>query len=830
MKLVIVGGVAGGASAAARARRLDEKAEIILFERGEHISFANCGLPYHVGAVIPKRDNLLIMTPERFRARTGIEVRIRSEVVAIDPAAHAVTVLDRATEATYTETYDKLILSPGATPVRPPIPGIDDPAVTTLWTIADMDRIKACVDRGLRRAVIAGGGFIGIELAENLRKRDVDVTLVEMAPQLMPPFDPEMASPIAAEVACHGVRVMLGTAVSAFRRAAPPDDPGGPGLTVDLSNGRSIPADMAVLAIGVSPNSALARSAGLAVGPRGGIVVDAKLQTSDPDIYAVGDAIQVADALGHPAQIPLAGPANRQGRMAAGNALGGAEEYRATFGTTVVQAFGITAAATGVSEKALRASGTPYEKVYLNPYSHATYYPGAQMMHMKLLFSREGKILGAQVVGQDGVDKRIDVIATAMQAGSTVFDLQRLELAYAPPYGSAKDPVNFAGFVAGNVLAGKTDVVHSDAIPEDALLLDVREPAEFEAGTIPGAKLLPLGELRGRLGELPLGREIVAFCAVGIRGYLAERILKAAGFRARNLSGGYTTWKLFRAVAAGAPEPARTAVSAPPGGPAPSSDDTAPSTCCSAPVPSVGAAPATRLDVRGAQCPGPIVAVKQALDAMAPGARLSVLASDRGFLRDLPSFCDSTGNRLLSLKETGNEIEGVVEKGCGAPAAPSAAAVKRTTLILFSNDLDKAMAALILATGFASLGHEVSLFCTFWGLTVLRKERPPAVEKGFLGRMFGFMLPKGARELALSKMHMMGVGTAMMKHVMRQCRVASIPELIAQAQALGVRFIACEMAMEVMSIRKEELIDGIETAGVANFAGLAERSGTTLFV
>jgi NADPH-dependent 2,4-dienoyl-CoA reductase/sulfur reductase-like enzyme/rhodanese-related sulfurtransferase len=549
VKLVIIGGVAGGASAAARARRLDERAEIVLFERGEHISFANCGLPYHVGETIPKRGSLLVMTPGRFKARAGIDVRVRHEVTAIDPAAHTVTALDLQTREIRVESFDKLILSPGATPIRPRIPGIDDPLVATLWTLADMDRIKAQVDAGARRVVVVGGGFIGLELAENLRQRGVGVTIVEMAPQLLSTLDAEMTAPLASELAEHGVDVMLSRTVTAIRR----DIPAGPHATapelrVGLGDGRELPADLVVLATGVRPNSELAGAAGLAIGPRGGIVVDSRLRTSHPDIFAVGDAIQVTDALGNPAQIPLAGPANRQGRIAADNAFGGDREYRVTFGTSVVKLFRLTAAGTGATEKALRQAGIPYGKIYLHPYSHATYYPGARMMHLKLLFARDGRILGAQIVGRDGVDKRIDVLATAMQAGATVFDLQNLELAYAPPYGSAKDPVNFAGFVAANALSGRTDLAHADALPEGALLLDVREPAEFEAGAIPGATLLPLGGLRGRLAELPADREIVAYCAVGIRGYLAERVLKQNGFRARNLSGGYATWKLFQSV------------------------------------------------------------------------------------------------------------------------------------------------------------------------------------------------------------------------------------------------------------------------------------------
>jgi NADPH-dependent 2,4-dienoyl-CoA reductase/sulfur reductase-like enzyme/rhodanese-related sulfurtransferase len=545
LKLVIVGGVAGGASAAARARRLSEAAEIVLIERGEYISFANCGLPYHIGNAIPRRGSLLVMTPERFKARTGIDVRIRQEVVSIEPSSRTLTVLNRQTNKTYPESFDKLILATGAEPVRPDIPGAEDPAVSVLWTLPDMDRIKGLVDAGMKRAVVAGGGFLGLEVAENLRQRGIAVTLVEMSPQLMPPLDPEMSRPLVDELERNGVRVLLGNALAAIRRSKGADGSPAAEAVVELRGGGRLPVDLVVLATGVRPNSALAKAAGLSTGPHGGIVVDPTLRTSHPDIYAVGDVAQVADGLGAPSQIPLAGPANRQGRIAADNVFGANRTYNAASGTSVVKLFGLTAARTGATEKALSAAGMAYEKIYLNPYSHATYYPGAQMMHLKLLFSREGRILGGQILGRDGVDKRIDVLATAMQAGLTVRDLQDLELAYAPPYGSAKDPINFAGSVGANLLDGRTEVAHADAIPREALLLDVREPAEFAAGALPGARPMPLGSIRARLAELPRDREIVVYCAVGIRGYMAERILKQSGFKARNLSGGYVTWKLF---------------------------------------------------------------------------------------------------------------------------------------------------------------------------------------------------------------------------------------------------------------------------------------------
>ena len=844
MKLLIIGGVAAGASAAARARRLDETAEIILFERGEHISFANCGLPYHVGGVIPRRESLLVMTPERFEARSRIDVRTRQEVSAVDPAARTVTVKKLATGESYSESYDKLILATGSSPVRPDLPGLDDPAVLTLWTIPDMDRINRRITAGARRAVVVGGGFIGLEVAENLRHRGLDVALVEMLPQVLPPLDPEMAGPLAAELERKGVRLFLNRAVAGFRRVTLPDDSQTQELQVELKDGTALPANLVILAIGVRPNSELARNAGLAVGPRGGIVVDDGLRTSPPDIYAVGDVIQVTDpVLGGATMLPLAGPANRQGRIAADNIFGAGEKYRGTLGTAVVKVFDLTAASTGAAEKALKRAGVAYEKIYLHPYSHATYYPGAEMMHLKLLFTREGRILGAQAVGRDGVDKRIDVIATAITAGLTVRDLAELELTYAPPYGSAKDPVNFAGMVATNVLEGKTLLAHADALPAEAFRLDVREPAEFAAGAIPGAVLIPLGQLRQRLGELPKDREIVAYCAVGIRGYVAECILRRHGFTVRNLSGGITTWNLFHPPPSPDPAPRNNSPKmensmkpeTSPCGASATADDQAPACVPAFPhgAQTTDHKPST-LDVRGQQCPGPIVAVKQTLESLPPGARLSVLASDRGFLKDLPSFCESTGHTLLELKETPEGIAAVIVKGAPQPAATGAAGaggtVKRTTLVLFSNDLDRTLAALIIANGFAALGHQVTIFCTFWGLTVLRREQPPPVKKDLLSRMFGFMLPSGPRQLALSKLHMLGAGTAMMKYVMRSKNVPSVPELIAQAKQQGVQFLACEMAMNVMGFSREELMDGIESVGVANFAALAEKGGPVLFI
>lgn len=539
MKLLIVGGVAGGASAAARAARLNRQAEIILFERGPYISFANCGLPYHLGEIIGQRDDLLLVSADTFQARTGVDVRIRHEVTAIDPLNKSVTVKKLDSGRDYVENYDKLILATGSRPAMPDIPGIKDPAVLPLWTIPDMDAIKVRLDAGIDHVVIAGGGFIGIEVAENLVERGVNVAMVQRPPQLMPTLDPEMAAILAKTMRKHGVELHLGNPLSAIKRTSDR-------LTVGLEDGSSITTHMVIAGMGVTPNSELAGNAGLELNEHGGIKVNSCLQTSHPDIYAVGDVIEVKDpVLDCPVMIPLAGPANRQGRIAANNVFGAAETYQGTFGTNVCKVFELTAASVGANEKRLKSNHVEFLKTYIVPMSHASYYPDAAPLYIKLLFQSSGRILGAQIIGTDGVDKRIDVIATAMRGGMSVQKLEQLELAYAPPYGSAKDPVNFAGFVAHNIIKGDSRPVYPDSLPSDAFLVDVREPEEFAKGFIPGAVNIPLHSLQQQLARLPGNRPVVVYCQVGLRGYLAERLLLGRGLDVFNLSGGYTFWKLF---------------------------------------------------------------------------------------------------------------------------------------------------------------------------------------------------------------------------------------------------------------------------------------------
>jgi NADPH-dependent 2,4-dienoyl-CoA reductase/sulfur reductase-like enzyme/rhodanese-related sulfurtransferase len=539
VKLLIVGGVAGGASAAARARRLSEDAEIVLFERGPDVSFANCGLPYYLGGEIAA-------TPDRLRERFRLDVRVRSEVRAIDRHGKRVRVRDLATGREYEEGYDKLLLAPGATPIRPALPGIGLPGIFTLRNLEDTDRIKAALDGAVRQAVIVGAGFIGLELAENFVQRGVATTVVELQDQVLPPLDKEMAAPIAEHLTAKGVTLLLNQSAEAFESS-----PGG--LTVSLKSGQTLTAQLVLLGVGVRPENKLAVESGLEVGSRGGIRVNEHLQTSDMNIYAVGDAVEVKDFMtGEPAQVPLAGPANRQGRLAADHIFGRPARYRGTQGTAIVRVFEKTAAITGVSEKTLRRTGRAFRKVYVHAGHHAGYYPGAEAMTLKLLFDPAGgRVLGAQAVGGAGVDKRIDVLAMAIQAGMTVFDLEEAELAYAPQYGSAKDPVNMAGFVAAGLMRGDHPQMDMESVLRGSqpgyVLLDVRTSPEFDAGHIPGAVNVPVDELRRRLDELARDREIAAYCQVGQRGYLATRILLQAGFRAVNLGGGYKTYLMHQA-------------------------------------------------------------------------------------------------------------------------------------------------------------------------------------------------------------------------------------------------------------------------------------------
>lgn len=820
MKVIIIGGVAAGASVAARLRRLDENAEIILVEKGKFISYANCGLPYHLGGVIPTRENLLVMTAAKFQGWFNIDVRTESEAIRIDRVEKILTI--RNGEREYTETYDKLLLATGAVPMELKTPGDEDERIHHLWTIADMDRVVNTLETGAKNAVIVGAGFIGLEVAENLQERGLNVTVIQRGEHVLPTMDKEMASPLAQELLASGIDLKLSRTVVAYEKDLTENT-----LFAVLDNGERIPADVVIVSVGVRPNSTLAQAAGLECGPRGHICVNEFLQTSDPDIYAAGDAVEITEPIfGGKTAIPLAGPANKQGRIAADNLAGGSKTYRGSYGASVVKVGRMNAAAVGFTEAQLRAMGKDFHKIYIHPSSSASYYPGATRLDIKLLFGDDGTIYGAQIVGAKGVDKRIDTIAQAMQSGRKAPELGELELSYAPPFSSAKDPVNFAGFVVENVLTGRSDVVYPDTIPADACVLDVRESAENELGAIPGALNIRLADLRGRLAELDREKLIVCCCQVGLRGYLAERILKQNGFRAANLSGGWLTWKMFFPGEMSVSRKTESKME----------EKLEPK-----------ANPLTvveTLDVRTLPCPGPVVKLKETMDKMAVGSAIHLMAATT-FEEDLRRWAKSSGNTLLDVKRVAEWIEADVVKGDGdetdtvssgggcsgsCPVPQKAENPNTTAIILFSNDFDKAMTTMILANGLVAAGMNVEIFFTFWGLSVLRKNPAPYLKKTFMERMFSWMLPKGAEKLALSKMNMLGMGSAMMKNVMAQKNVLTLPELIRSARGAGVRFIACDMAMSVMGITREELIEIDEVAGVATFAEIAKRSQNTLFI
>jgi NADPH-dependent 2,4-dienoyl-CoA reductase/sulfur reductase-like enzyme/peroxiredoxin family protein/rhodanese-related sulfurtransferase/TusA-related sulfurtransferase len=842
-RILIIGGVAGGASAAARARRLSESAEIVIFERGPHISFANCGLPYHIGGAISERERLLVQTPEGMRKRFRIDVRVRTEVVKIDAQRKEVVARNLATGAETTERYDKLILSPGAEPVRPPIPGINGPRVFVLRGMGDMDAIKGALGLDSKatqarpdRALVIGGGYIGLEMVEALRQRGLAVTLVELTHQVMPPADAEMAHPLHQQLKHHNVDLRLGASVTSLH-----DD--GRIVHAQLSTGESVACGIVIVAVGVRPDTKLAAEADLKLSDRGAIVVDHHMRSSIPDIFAVGDAVEVTDFVGgFPTLIPLAGPASRQGRIAADNAMGRSSVYGKTQGTAICKVFDLAIGMTGLSEKALKRAGRTYEKVYVHPASHASYYPGAQPISLKLLFDpKDGQILGAQAVGAAGVDKRIDVLAVAIRGGMTVFDLEEMELSYAPPFGSAKDPINYAGFVAANALRGDVKLCHTEDMlsPRDGQqLLDVRTPAEVAAGTIPGAVNIPLDELRGRLGELPQNRELLVFCQVGLRGYLACRILSQHGFACRNMTGGYKTYAA--AVSAipqgGARQPASSKDSRPTSPKEEMRSDTGATSAVPAAPPATGAKPVSlkavrHIDARGLQCPGPIIRLKDELDKMAPGEAVMITVNDHGFAADIKGWCHSTGHELAELgPENGETCATIVKRIEGAAPACSVTPCKNKTIVVFSNDLDRVMAAFIIANGAATMGSDVTLFFTFWGLNVLRKPEAVPVRKSIMETMFGWMMPRGALKLSLSKMNMAGVGTRMMKGIMKSKNVASLPDLMANALRNHVRLVACSMSMGVMGIKREELIEGVEEGGVAMYLDHAEAGNVNLFI
>jgi NADPH-dependent 2,4-dienoyl-CoA reductase/sulfur reductase-like enzyme/peroxiredoxin family protein/TusA-related sulfurtransferase/rhodanese-related sulfurtransferase len=854
-KVVIIGGVAGGATTAARLRRIDENIEIVIMEKGDYISYANCGLPYYIGDVIKERDALLLQTPQVMKKRFNVDVRTGNEVLSINKEEKSITVRRNDTGEEYIENYDILVVSTGSTPLVPPIAGIGGPGIFTLWNIPDTDKIKTYItEKKPKSAAVIGGGFIGLEMAENLKEAGCHVSIIEMQDQVMAPVDFEMAQLVHENIKMNGVDLILSDGVKSFEAAAGSLN-GNSSTKITLQSGRTIDADLVILSIGIKPNSGLAKEAGLELNNRGGIIVDDYLKTSDPSIYAVGDVIEVTEFVEKSkTMIPLAGPANKQARICAGNIaseIGSYTEcmgkYDGTQGTSVAKVFDLTVAATGLNEKAMKRMGKELDKDYyvtiINQKSHAGYYPGATPLTLKMLFDPSGKILGAQIVGQDGVDKRIDVLATAQRLGATVQDLEELELAYAPPYSSAKDPVNMLGFVADNILKGLVKFVPWDGLEKleelqdtGTVVLDVGESFERMAFAIPGSYHIPFGEIRERMGELEKSKRIIAYCAIGVRSYNVARILMNEGFENVEVYPGGTSFyksvfhdKIYGKATDG------------------SQDTTADSGEIKETEQQVkergidveNVVITKTLDCSGLQCPGPIMRVFNTINEIEEGQVIEVSATDMGFARDIDAWCKRTGNTLVKTERRDKQNVVFIRKGncdgiCAVTNEKTNTAPMELpqgkTMVVFSGDLDKVLASFIIANGAASMGRPVTMFFTFWGLNALRKAEKLRVKKPFMDGMFGAMMPRGTSRLTLSKMHMGGMGTAMMKKVMKDKNVNSLEDLMKTAMENGVKIVACTMSMDVMGLTKEELIDGIEYAGVAAYLGDAEQSNVNLFI
>lgn len=791
MRTVIIGGGACGASAAARIRRLDESAEIIVLEKTGEISIANCGLPYYTSGVINDREKMLVSSPEKFREWFNINVKLNTEVININPDEKFVETADGEKI-----NYNKLVLAQGAKPFVPPIEGIPEEKVFTVRTLFDADNIKSYIkEKGVRKAIVIGGGFIGVEMAENLNEMGLETTLIEQQNQILAPVDYEIAAFLHNEMRDRGVELVLSDGVKKFNDNK-----------VILNSSREIEFDIIIMAIGVRPEITLAKNAGLETAR--GIIVNENLQTSNPDIYAGGDGVEIKDFVtGENTLIPLAGPANRQGRIIADNICGIESAYKNSQGTSVLKVFDLTAASVGNNEKQLKSKNIPYWKTFVFSKDHAGYYPGAVEVLYKLLFSPDGKILGAQGVGLDGVEKRIDVISSIMRNGGKIQELLDSELCYAPPYSSAKDAVNILGMNADNILRGLLKPAYFEDL-ENSYLIDVRQREIFEISTIEGAVNIPIAQLRNRINEVPRDKKVILFCNTGYTSYNASRILIQNGFNnVYSLCGGISLYKeLVKDKKGILTMPQRVATHAA----------------------VANSADVIKVDASGLQCPGPIMKVASKIAELNEGSIIEVTSTDRGFKSDIGAWCKTTGNSLLDLKTEKKVITALIQKG-GKPAVIEKSSGNGQTIVVFSNDLDKALAALIIANGAKAAGKDVTLFFTFWGLNILRKPQI-RVKKGIIDKMFGLMMPKGTEKLTLSKMNMLGAGSLMMKWVMKQKNVSTLNELLTQAREAGIKFIACNMSMDVMGIKPEELIDGVEIGGVAKYIEESSYSNSNLFI
>ena len=813
MKIIIIGGVAGGMSAAARLRRLDEKSDIIVIEKSEYVSFANCGLPYYIGGVIKEKDNLLLETPSTLKEKFNLDVRVKSEAVSINREKKEIKIKNIETNDEYTESYDKLLISTGAKPFVPDIKGLEEAGYLTLRNIEDMEKISSCIDSdGYKNAVIIGGGFIGLETAENLKHKNINVTIIEKADQVMAPLDPEMASFIHGEIKRRNIALYLNSDITEISNS-------GKKKIIKLKSGEVVETDIIIASIGVVPDSELAKNAGLKMSSKGAVEVDEYLKTSDSDIYAAGDVIEIRNAVtGQKALVPLAGPANKQGRTAADNILGREEKYTGTIGTSIMKFFNMTAASTGVNEKYLKKQDINYKSLFIIKADHAGYYPGASDIYFKILFEPEtGKIFGAQAVGEKGADKKIDIIATAILGNISVYKLKDLETAYAPPFNSAKDIINYASYMAENIKRDGLETVSWNETDKIGLI-DVRTEDEYNIDHIQGAVNMPLNTLRENMGKLDKNKEYIVYCKVGQRGYNAQRILVNNGYKVKNLNGGFSIYK-----SALIPQDNRIKFE----------NDIKNDKHRS--ISGLNSADKKILDVTGLQCPGPIIKIKNKISELKTGEVLEVKATDPGFENDIKVWTRQTGNTLLNIENTDGEILAEIKKGESflRSKKPDEEAVKEnsTSLVIFSGDFDKVFAALVIANGALAMGNSVSIFFTFWGLNVLRKSNyKTRSKKGIIEKCFGIMMPKGVSKLKLSNMNFFGLGRKMINKVMKTKNIESLESLLEQYIENGGKITACTMSMDVMGIKKDELIENIEYGGVATYMENANKANHNLFI
>ena len=807
-KVLIVGGVAGGASTATRLRRLDESLEIVIFEKGEYVSFANCGLPYYIGDIIQNRESLLVQTPESLKARFNLDVRVNSEVVGVNGKDKKVKVKTKNGEE-YEEIFDFLVLAPGAKPIFPAIKGIENKKIFTLRNINDMDKIKSEIkNNAIKKAVVVGGGYVGIETAENLKHLGIDTTLVEAAPHILAPFDSEISNILEYELVNNGIELMTSEKVVEFQEDANK-------IIIKLESGKIVTTDMVILSIGVSPDTKFLQGSGINLGERGHILVNENLETNIDGVYALGDSILVKNYITNQnVGIPLAGPANRQGRIVAGNIVGRNEKYKGSLGTAIIKIFELTGASTGLNERSLKQLNITYEKIYLHPNNHAAYYPGASPISIKALYNKENKqILGAQAVGISGVDKFIDVMATSIKFKATIDDLAELELAYAPPFLSAKSPANMLGFIGQNIEDDLLEQVFMEDLKKydekKTIILDIREELELIGGKFDNSVNIPLSELRKRYTELPKDKEIWTYCAVGLRGYIATRFLSQKGYRVKNLAGGIK-----------------------------SEEKVIVNTQKESSLTKEGNSNIEKeedyLDLSGLSCPGPLVKIKEKIDKLGEDEKLKVKVSDPGFYNDIQAWSKVTKNSLLSLDKKDGLTYATLQKGQTSKVIEKNQENviiednSNMTMVVFSGDLDKAIAAFIIANGALTMGKKVTMFFTFWGLSILKKKN--LAKKSFIEKMFAMMLPKNSQDLPVSKMNFFGIGAKMIRSVMKKKNIMSLEELIKKAIDSGVNITACTMSMDVMGISEEELIDGINYGGVGQYLGEAEKSNNNLFI